>query len=373
MNFLIITHVNHKTQDGLYHAYAPYVLEMNLWIKHVEAVEIVAPFADLKKTSIDIPYRHDNLILNEIPEIAFNTLFNALRSIFKIPVILFAIFKACKRADHIHLRCPGNIGLLGSFVQILFPKKIKTAKYAGNWNPNARQPLSYKIQKWLLSNTFLTKNIQVLVYGNWPNQTNNVKSFFTASYSNSEIVAYKERNYHRKLRFVFVGSLVKGKRPLLAIKTIEGLSKQDYNVQLEIYGEGVLKMELEKYILENNLEKVISLHGNQPKDLVKEALRKSHFLVLPSKSEGWPKVIAEAMFFGAIPIATAISCVPYMLDYGNRGILISAKLEDVVAKIENELMNVEALKLKSKKASIWSQNYTLDKFETEIAKLLYNK
>ena len=56
------------------------------------------------------------------------------------------LYKSIKKSDVIHLRCPGNIGLLACFIQILFPKKNKTAKYAGNWDPKAKQPLSYKLQ-----------------------------------------------------------------------------------------------------------------------------------------------------------------------------------------------------------------------------------
>jgi hypothetical protein len=43
-------------------------------------------------------------------------------------------------------------------------------------------------------------------------------------------------------------------------------------------------------------------------------------VLLPSDSEGWPK-IAEGMFWGCVPIATAVSCVPYMLDYGKEDLL----------------------------------------------------
>lgn len=82
--------------------------------------------------------------------------------------------------------------MLGCLVQIFFPKKIKTAKYAGNWDPEAKQPLSYRIQRWVLSNTFLTRNIQVLVYGEWKQQTKNIKPFFTATYSKSEIIELKK-------------------------------------------------------------------------------------------------------------------------------------------------------------------------------------
>ena len=51
-------------------------------------------------------------------------------------------------------------------------------------------------------------------------------------------------------------------------------------------------------------------------------------MILPSKSEGWPKAIAEGMFFGCIPIATPVSCVPWMLADGSRGILVSEKKFD---------------------------------------------
>ena len=113
-------------------------------------------------------------------------------------------------ADHIHLRCPGNVGLLGSLVQVFFPSKPKTAKYAGNWDPKAKQPLSYKIQKWLLSNTLLTKNMTVLVYGEWPNQTKNIKSFFTATYREADKKEIQIRKLEADIQFVFVGTLSVG-------------------------------------------------------------------------------------------------------------------------------------------------------------------
>ena len=71
-----------------------------------------------------------------------------------LPIVFDRVVVAMKNADHIHWRCPGNMGLIGAIVQILFPKKNKTAKYAGNWDPKAKQPFTYKLQRWILSNTF---------------------------------------------------------------------------------------------------------------------------------------------------------------------------------------------------------------------------
>ena len=177
-----------------------------------------------------------------------------------MPLIVFKVFVACKKADHIHLRCPGNIGFIGCLVQIFFPKKKKTAKYAGNWDPNAKQPLSYRFQKWILSNTFLARNMQVLVYGDWKNQSKNVKPFFTATYHNSEIQQHIKKDYSGYLKFVFIGSLVEGKRPLFAVKIIEALHKQGVKVSLDVYGDGVLKESLQAYIQNNELGNVMEIN-----------------------------------------------------------------------------------------------------------------
>ena len=369
MRFLIISHALHKTKNNEVFSYAPYVREMNLWLKYVDSVTIIAPKIDETISAIDISYEHRNLKFQKILPIQFTSLISSLGSILKIPYILFALFFECFKADHIHLRCPGNIGLLGCLIQIFFPHKFKTAKYAGNWDTKAKQPFSYRLQKWILSNTFLTKNMQVLVYGEWGNQSKNIKSFFTATYHNFEKEQFIKRDYSGVLNFVFAGSLVQGKRPLFAIEIMEALHKKGIEVRLDLFGEGVLKGELFDYIQTNQLDSFVKIHGNQSKEVIKSALKKAHFSILPSKSEGWPKAIAEAMFFGVIPIATKVSCVPTMLDDGNRGVLIVPEVNATVLTIEETLKHKD-LKRMSKLASDWSQTFTLEYFESEIKKLL---
>ena len=128
MKFLIISHALHKIKDDAIFSYAPYVREMNIWLKYVDAVEVVAPLISNDISEIDSNYQHKNLDFTQIPSIEFTSVTKVINSLFKIPVIFYRIFKACQRADYIHLRCPGNIGLLGCVVQICFPKKMKTAK-----------------------------------------------------------------------------------------------------------------------------------------------------------------------------------------------------------------------------------------------------
>ncbi|MCW2119461.1 glycosyltransferase family 4 protein [Flavobacterium sp. 7A] len=370
MKFLIVTHVPHITAQNRFFAYAPYVNEMNIWIENVDELSILAPKSVETLSAIDTCYVHDRIQFIPVANFDFLNSKNSFLAVTKFPKICWKMFKAMQQADHIHLRCPGNIGLLGCFVQILFPNKTKTAKYAGNWDPKSAQPWTYKLQSWLLNNRFLTRKMTVLVYGEWQNLSANSKPFFTATYREAEKIEIQKRTFKGAIKFLFVGTLVQGKNPLYAIQLVEQLLSKGVSATLELYGEGVERHMLEDYIVKNKLENSITLKGNQNREILQQAYQNTHFVLLPSDSEGWPKAIAEGMFWGAVPIATAISCVPYMLDHGQRGILIEKNLDKDVVAICDHINNVQKYHTVSAKAWAWSQQFTMDRFEIEIKKFL---
>ncbi len=370
MNLLIVSAAPIIYKDQHSYAYAPYVNELVLLNKLAGSISFCCPEWEKDNGLLisKIPFEFKNHY--KVIDFNLNSIKNIFLTILQLPFNLIMIFKAMKSADHIHLRCPGNVGLLGCFVQILFPNKTKTAKYAGNWDPKSKQPWSYKLQKWILNNTFLTRNMQVLVYGKWENQSKNIKSFFTATYSDLEKENHPKKSFESVIEFVFVGSLVTGKNPMYAVQLIENLIKKGKNAVLNIYGDGIEKENLLDYIKKNQLENAIFLHGNQSKEIIKRAYQESHFVILPSKSEGWPKAVAEGMFWGCVPLATNVSCVPFMLDYGRRGRIINMNLEKDTEQISKIIENEKIFSEMSLTASKWSQNYTLDLFESEIKKML---
>lgn len=449
MRLLVISSAPIVQKDNQNHLYAPYEKEMQLWAKYADTIQFCCPIwrEDKKLLIAPISFKVDAIVA--LQEFDITSFSNKLKAIPLVFVALVKIFKAMSQADHIHLRCPGNMGLIGALVQILFPNKQKTAKYAGNWDPKAKQPFTYKLQRWILSNTFLTRNMQVLVYGEWPNQTKNIKPFFTATYSVDEIQnsefriqnklslqlesgtnennfdsaqsdkkddnslslraesrtnennfdsdqSDREDNHSLSLRaqsrttengldsarldkieidlpptsFLFVGTLSKGKQPLYAIQLVEKLYQHGKKVRLNLYGDGILRPTLETYIKQNSLQDIVFLRGNQSKETVLKGYQTSHFLILPSKSEGWPKVVAEAMFWGCVPIASPVSCVPYMMGNGSRGIVLKEQLDFDVNQIINVLKNQEVYLKMTSEGKAWSRQFTTDKFEVEIKKLL---
>jgi len=370
MKLVVISSSPFIKKDNNNFAYSPYVKELEIWAKYSDEIAFTCPLWEKDNGLLVSKISFPITTIYEVKGFNIKTLLGFLKALRFSFINFYLLYKSMVWADHIHLRCPGNIGLMGCILQILFPYKPKTAKYAGNWDPKSKQPISYTIQKWILSNEFLTKNMQVLVYGEWENSSKNIKPFFTASYKEIDKETVFTRDFNGIISFLFVGTLANGKNPLYAVKLIETLKLKGNNVQLLLFGEGNEKFVIEKYIDKHQLRDYVIFKGNQNQEVIKKVYQESHFVILPSKSEGWPKVIAEGMFWGCLPISSKVSCVPNMLDNGKRGLLLNMIFDDDVKQIEVLLKDNKVYHEKVSKAIDWSRKYTLDFFENEVRKLL---
>jgi glycosyltransferase involved in cell wall biosynthesis len=374
MKFLIVTHAPHKENNGDVFSYGPYVREMNIWTAMVDEVKVLAPGIPYSNDPIDEKLIHGKAF-SFLPVPSFDTLTwrGKLKSLFVVPYIFYSCAKAMAWADHIHIRSPGNMGLIGLMVQIFFPFKKKTVKYAGNWEDYAGEHRSYKLQKYLARNTFLTRNTSVLIYGQWKNFTQNCLSFFTASYTENDFkVAPKKKSMADPiLKFVFAGTLDERKRPDISIEVMKLLRASGIsNIELNILGTGAFLERCEKLISEYGLNDTVFLRGNVSAQNIKHYYNDAHFLVFLSRMEGWPKVVAESMSWGCVPITTAISCVPWMLGDQTRGRIVTQDAESVAEEVKKIVRGEIDFDSLSSNAIHWSRQYTLEKFGTEISKLI---
>ena len=94
---------------------------------------------------------------------------------------------------------------------------------------------------------------------------------------------------------------------LFALTTNEELKKNHYF----IIGEGPERSELEKIITKNNLQKNVTLTGHI--NNAAELLTAFDLFVLPSKKEGLPYVLLEAMQINIPIVATTVGGVPSLL------------------------------------------------------------
>lgn len=371
MKFLILTSTVHKQLGDKYYAYEPFIKEMNIWLRHPKKVLLVAPLqTEAKPENIDLEYNYPDIEFISIPEFNIQSGASIIKTLFILPLLIIKISSAIHKADHIHLRCPGNVGLISCMVQIFFPNKKKTAKYAGNWDWHSKQPWSYRLQQRILRNTFLTRNMTALVYGEWPDKTRNIKSFFTASYYETERFPVVKKPFTEGVNLAFVGTLTENKSPITCLEVLKELAEKGINATLTYCGEGPERIEIGQKIQDYQLKDKVKLLGNVDAEKVKEVLQEAHFLVFISRSEGWPKAVSEAMWWGCLPITTAVSCVPQMLDYGERGDLVGNNVDQIVSLISHYFIHTDEYLSKTERAKIWSREFTIERFESEIKKLL---
>jgi glycosyltransferase involved in cell wall biosynthesis len=103
----------------------------------------------------------------------------------------------------------------------------------------------------------------------------------------------------------------------------------------------------------------VYFHGWQPKQALNKFYSKAHFILLPSTTEGWPKVLSEGMAFGVVPLASAVSSIPQVLSESGAG--LSLAVEDVCGfaqAIEKFLRDSAAWKRASLAGVVWANRFT---------------
>lgn len=94
---------------------------------------------------------------------------------------------------------------------------------------------------------------------------------------------------------LFVGRLVDGKHPMDALEAFAELREQFPDAGLTFCGEGPLRDDLEVRVKELGVVADVQFLGHVPYDEMPSVYRTADTLVLPSRAEGLPRTVLEAM------------------------------------------------------------------------------
>ena len=209
----------------------------------------------------------------------------------------------------------------------------------------------------------------------------NNKAFFTEYYSSIDLdknfFGYPKK-YQDKNSFVIVhtsnisNTTVKGQDIL--IKSLGILVKEGYDVSIKFIGDSEIKDYYYRIAKEYNvLDRIVFTGLLSSKNEVRNELLNGDFFVLPTKMEGLPRSIIEAMATGLPCISTPIAGIPELLDeeYMCNQEDYTAFAEKIKYLIDNPLKSEEISKNNIIKATEYcSEN--LSKRRNSFYKKLYN-
>jgi glycosyltransferase involved in cell wall biosynthesis len=374
MRLAIVSHVVHYRWDGELFAYAPYAREIEMWADLFEGVLIAAPCRNTVPAGDCALLGRHNISIVPQPEVGGEGLRNKLGLLWRVPGMMWGLARTFREVDAIHVRCPGNLGLLGALMGPLFSPRL-VAKYAGQWTSYPGEPSSVRLQRRILRSRWW--HGPVTVYGHWPGDPPHIIPFFTSVLSEAQIAraraASGRKGCHRPLRLLYVGRLSAAKNVDTLLEALRAVRARGHELGCTIVGDGPERGRLQLLCKQFELEKIVDFAGGIEFDHVLDFLEESDALVLASETEGWPKALAEAMAFGLICVGSNRGLIPQMLADG-RGFVVpprdAAALTEVLAKISSD---PEALWDMRQRAAAWAQRFALDGLKEALRALLESR
>jgi glycosyltransferase involved in cell wall biosynthesis len=126
----------------------------------------------------------------------------------------------------------------------------------------------------------------------------------------------------KSLRIGFLARFTQDKDPLTLLRAVARLRRWDVPAQLTMRGEGELEEELRSAVRLLQLDSVVCV--DRPVESVGEFFSAIDVLCLPSRSEGMPLAVLEAMGHGLPVVATRVGAVPVEVHDGVTGLLAEA-------------------------------------------------
>jgi glycosyltransferase involved in cell wall biosynthesis len=308
MKLAIISHTPHYIREGKIVGWGATVREINHLTKLFDEIYHIAPLHDEQAPDSSLEYSSGSTTLVPLKKYGGENLREKLSVITTAAYNLNTITPVLEKVDWVQFRAPTAMGLYVLPFLAVRRNPKRWVKYAGNWimeNP----PYSYALQKWMLEKNYL--NCKVTINGWWEGQKEHILSFPNPCLDDEELkkasMIAKSKDFTKPLKLCFVGTLTENKGSSLIIDALRDFNDKQSIDEIVFAGGGTLIDEHKKSSAGTGVK--MSFPGFMDRQGLEKVYSESHIIILPSKSEGFPKVIAEAAAYGCVPIVSDVSSI----------------------------------------------------------------
>ena len=166
-------------------------------------------------------------------------------------------------------------------------------------------------------------------------------------------------------KLIYIGTIEARKNILFILKTLKVLNNKGVFFSLTVLGgftDDTYKNEVIEFINENHLQEFVTFYGWQEQVKLLEILRQSDILILSSKQETLPMVIAEAMSAGKVVVSSNVGGIPEMIKNDEDGFLFDNSSTDNLIPILERLYNNDVL---VEKIQLQARNRAMETYNCE--------
>lgn len=169
------------------------------------------------------------------------------------------------------------------------------------------------------------------------------------------------------VNILFVGRLIEDKGVITLAEAVGQVVDTIDDVSLTYIGEGPAEEALVSSIADLGIKDNVALHGKLPHRQTLDQMARHDILVLPSRSEGVPRVIIEAFEIGLPVIATPVGGITDVIDHETTGLLVEEDPTEIARAIEKLAIDRENAAVIASNAAQISEQWTWSMVESQVS------
>ena len=302
-----------------------------------------------------------------------------------LPVIVQKIYQGVRRSDLVWINGPHPLLPITALVCLLLAKpyvlwirgdimETTRAKYVSKTKRDnmARRLAVYLDRSMLLA----ARRGAVLVTGKglsrYLERSKNAIIANSSLVKESDISNNPKGVLHNPVRLLWAGQLRPVKGLAYLLEAVKLLIDRGFNVHLTIVGDGEQGDYLRDLASKLGLKHAVEFPGYVPPGpALKTYFDRADIYVLPSLSEGIPKVLLEAMAAGLPIVATKVGGIPDIIEDGVNGLLVEPGDARALAFCVQRLIQADDLRMSlSSNALRFARDHTAEAEVRRIHKLL---
>lgn len=146
------------------------------------------------------------------------------------------------------------------------------------------------------------------------------------------------------LKILFVGWIEESKGVKELLIAFKRLSEENFNLNLTFVGNGSYLYDAKAYVKKNDLHRLVNFVGWADGAQLEKHYQDNDIFVLPSKAEGMPNALIEAMAAGLAVITSAVGSIPDFISNQENGMLIDQRNSEALYNAMNKVIKDSDLK-----------------------------